>query len=180
MKLLAIILQVVSCSVQEQAFENLEMIRYCKAYKHKKHDFCDRYKLDESKRQSKHFRMIFRPHRFHNHQPVCYHCNRHSFDVDAQELVDTMLAHTGKSFALYEIDGIKVNPNKIVDIGYCNGSCKFSMRHASESVRNVFYCDPVSYTPISVIDRTTGEIFEIKNAIVDSCKCKAMVHCSEK
>ena len=53
------------------------------------------------------------------------------------------------------------------------------MRHASESVRNLFYCDPVSYTPISVIDRTTGETFEIKNAIVDSCKCKAMVQCSE-
>ena len=121
MKLISIIIQLTQCSsFQERAFENLELARYCKVNKDDKYDFCKDHKLEEAEN----FRLIFRPHRFHRHHPICYNCNRHSFEVDAQELVDRILGHTRKNFALYKIEETKVSPNEIIDIGYCNGSCK--------------------------------------------------------
>lgn len=121
MRVLAIIIQLTRCSsFQEQAFENLELARFCKANNDDKYGFCKEHKLEEAEN----FRVIFRPHRFQGHHQTCYNCNRHSFEVHAQELIDRILGHTGKSFVLEKIDGAKVSPNEIIDIGYCNGSCK--------------------------------------------------------
>ena len=121
MRVLAIILQLTRCSsFQEQAFENLELARLCKANNDDKYGFCKEHKLEEAEN----FRHLFRPHRFHHHHEICYNCNRHSFEVYAQELINKILGHTGKNFVLEKIDGAKVSQNEIIDIGYCNGSCK--------------------------------------------------------